>query len=195
MNFNNVTFYKSVSIWSEEVFFVERKEIIFVGRSNVGKSSILNALFNKKDFVKTSSKPGKTKLANIFLVNNKYHFTDLPGYWFAKLWKEMQEQLDWLISWYIEEKKDNIKKAVILVDSKIWPLQTDIDMYKYLLEFWIPVVIVLSKIDRISNSERKRVINLLKESFFWQDIFAISSSKKTWILEFKKYLENTLLSN
>jgi len=105
MNLSNVEFYKSVWLWAKEVFFDDRKEIIFVWRSNVWKSSILNALFNKKDLVKTSAKPWKTKLANIFLVENKYYFTDLPGYWFAKLWKELKEELDWLISWYIEERK------------------------------------------------------------------------------------------
>ena len=72
MKLNDVKFYKSVWLWSKEVFIDEKSEVVFVGRSNVGKSSIMNALFEKKDLVKTSSKPGKTKLANLFLVENKF---------------------------------------------------------------------------------------------------------------------------
>lgn len=78
MKFIEVQFSKSVAIHAEKVFLDTRKEIVFVGRSNVGKSSLLNALFQKKDLVKTSSLPGKTKFANIFLVNKKYNFTDMP---------------------------------------------------------------------------------------------------------------------
>ena len=85
MNLSDVKFYKSVWLRNEEVYFDDKKEIVFVWRSNMWKSSLMNALFQKKDLVKTSSKPGKTRLANIFLVENKYIFTDLPGYWFATL--------------------------------------------------------------------------------------------------------------
>jgi len=79
----------------------------------------MNALFQKKDLVKTSARPGKTKTANIFKVANKYYFTDLPGYGFAKLGKEFKEALDGLISWYTEERKDQIKQVIMLIDSKL----------------------------------------------------------------------------
>jgi GTP-binding protein len=78
MKLKEVKFVKSVDINSKEVFFDEKHEIIFLGRSNVGKSSLMNAIFEKKDLVKTSSMPGKTRTANLFLLNNKYYFTDLP---------------------------------------------------------------------------------------------------------------------
>lgn len=194
MNFSDVKFYRSVWLWSKEMFFDERKEIIFVGRSNVWKSSIMNAIFNKKDLVKTSSRPGKTTLVNLFLIENKYYLTDLPGYWFAKLWKENKEELDWLISWYIEERKDNIKRVIILVDSKLWAQQTDIDMYKYLLELEIPVSIVISKIDKLWNNQIQKSINHAKNNFFGQEIFAVSSLKKTWLTELEKQIKSDLLS-
>ena len=194
MNLSNVKFCKSVWLWSKNVFFDEKKEIIFVWRSNVWKSSIMNALFQKKSLVKTSSRPWKTTLVNIFEVENKYYFTDLPWYWFAKLWKEHKEELDWLISWYIEERRENIKKVVILVDSKLWPQKTDLEMYKFLLEFEMNVVIVLSKIDKLSKSEISKSLKFTKEKFFWQDIFVISALKKTWLKEFEKYLKQILLS-
>ena len=84
MKFSDVKFYKSVWLWTKEVYFDLKSEVIFVGRSNMWKSSLMNAIFEKKDLVKTSSTPGKTRLANLFIVANKYYLTDLPGYGFAK---------------------------------------------------------------------------------------------------------------
>jgi len=194
VKFSDVHFDKSVWLWSKEVFFDEKKEIIFVWRSNVGKWSIMNALFEKKDLVKTSARPGKTKLANIFRVANKYYFTDLPWYGFAKVSKEMKEALDGLISWYVEERKENIKKGVMLIDSRLWPQEVDIHMYKFFLELGIEVVVVLSKIDKLSRSELDKSIAATKQHFFWQDILAVSSLKWTNINELKKYLRAILLS-
>ncbi len=192
MNFKNVNFFKSVSINTKEVYFDDKKEIVFIWRSNMGKSSLMNTIFEKKDLVKTSSKPWKTRLANIFLVENKYYFTDLPWYWFAKLGKDLKEDLDALISWYLEERKDNIKKVVILIDSKLWPQQSDFEMFEYLLELELPLTIVLSKVDKLSKNEINKSIVFAKESFFWQEIIACSSKKKTWIDELIKSIKKVL---
>jgi len=192
MKIKDSKFLKSVFIDDNDVVFDNRWEIVFVWRSNVGKSSIMNALMHKKDLVKTSSKPGKTKTANIFMVNNKYYFTDLPGYGFAKLGKEVLEKLDALISWYLEARIENIKKVVMLIDTKIWPQQADIDMYKFILDLGIPVAIVLSKVDRLSKNEIHKSKTLVSEVFFWQDIFPVSSTKNIWIRELEKYLGDVL---
>jgi len=183
MKLKEVRFFKSVAINAEKVFLDNKNEIIFIGRSNVGKSSLMNALFNKKDLVKTSSRPWKTKLANIFLVNKKYNFTDMPWYGFAKLWKEIKDHLDALNSWYMEERLDFIKIAVIVIDSKIWPQQSDIDMYEYLLELWVPMFIVSSKIDRLNKQEINKSLNHTAKILVWQPIFAVSSKKNQWIKE------------
>jgi len=177
MKLKSVEFSKSVAINAEKIFLDNKKEIIFIWRSNVGKSSLMNALFNRKDLVKTSSRPGKTKHANIFIVNGKYNFTDLPWYWFAKLWKEIKEHLDALNSWYMDERLDYLKKAVIVIDTKIWPQQADIDMYEYLLELGVPMFIVLSKIDRLNNSDIQKSLNHTKSILVWQPIFPVSSKK------------------
>lgn len=192
MNLSDVKFYKSVWLRNEEVYFDDKKEIVFVWRSNMWKSSLMNALFQKKDLVKTSSKPWKTRLANIFLVENKYIFTDLPGYGFAKLWKELREELDWLISWYLEERKNSIKKVVMLIDSRLWPQDSDFEMYQYILDLELPVLIVLSKSDRLSKSELKKSENYAKQKFFWQEILPISSKTKLGISELEKILKNCL---
>ncbi len=193
MKLSDVVFHKSVWLWSKEVFIDEKREVLFVWRSNVGKSSIMNSLFGKKDLVKTSAKPGKTRLANLFKVANKYYLTDLPGYWFAKLWKNLKEELDGLISWYLEEKAEYIKKVVILIDSKLWAQQVDIDMYKYILELELPVTIVLSKIDKLSNSEAGKSLTHAKNQFFWQEIIKVSSTKKIGIKELEKSIKACLL--
>ena len=192
MKLSDVKFYKSVSLWSNEILLDEKSEVVFVGRSNVGKSSIMNALFEKKDLVKTSSRPGKTLLANQFIVANKYYLTDLPGYWFAKLGKNLKEQLDGLISWYLEEKWPYIKKVVMLIDSKLGAQQVDIDMYKYILDLELPVTIVLSKIDKLGKSETAKSIAHAKKEFFWQEIIAVSSLKKDWIKELEKSIKTCL---
>ena len=193
MKLSDVKFHKSVGLWSKEVFIDEIGEVIFVWRSNVGKSSIMNALFEKKDLVKTSSRPGKTLLANQFKVENKYYLTDLPGYGFAKLGKNLKEQLDGLISWYLEEKAEYIKKVVILIDSKLWAQEVDIEMYKYILDLGLPVTIVLSKTDKLSKSEVWKSLAFAKNQFFGQEIIPVSSLKKVWIRELEKSIKAALL--
>ncbi len=183
LRFEDVRFHKSVSIHNTEVFFEEHAEIVFVWRSNVGKSTLMNALFWKKDLVKTSAKPGKTRLANQFLVDKKYFFTDLPGYGFAKMWKNLKADLDALISWYIEERKRYIRSVVILIDSRLGAQESDIDMYKYLSELWIPLTIVLSKTDKISKNDVFKAKNHSEKLFFWQQIYAVSATKKEWMKE------------
>ncbi len=195
MKLSQVKFHKSVWLWSKEVHLDEKWEVIFVWRSNVGKSSIMNALFEKKDLVKTSSRPGKTLLANMFLVENKYYLTDLPGYGFAKLGKNLKDKLDGLISWYMEEKAEYIKKVVILIDTKLWAQEVDIEMYKYILDLWLPVTIVLSKIDKLSKSEVSKSLAHAKNQFFGQEIIPVSSLKKIWIKELDKSIKAALLEN
>lgn len=188
MKITDARFIKSVSINDAKVFFEERKEIVFVGRSNVGKSSLMNALMHKKDLVKTSSKPGKTRTANLFLVNEKFHFTDLPGYGFAKLGQELREDLDALISWYLEEKRHTIKQVILICDAKIGPQQTDIDMYNYISELELPVTVLLSKIDRLWKNDVNKSKAHTEKTFFWARVVPISSTKLQWIDELRKII-------
>lgn len=184
----DVVFHKSTDILDDKVYFDDKKEIVFIGRSNVGKSSLMNSLFNKKEMVHTSSKPGKTRRANIFLVNNKYFFTDLPGYGFAKQGPDQMEKLDGLISWYLEERRNYIKQVVLIVDSKIGPQKSDIDMMTYLEEMGIPKVIVISKVDRLSNNDIKNSIHHTEEIFFGQKVIPISTVNNIGIRELLVYL-------
>ena len=192
MKIKDIKFIKSVFIDDDKILMNEHKEIVFIGRSNVGKSSIMNALFNKKDLVKTSSKPWKTRTANLFLMNNKYYFTDLPGYGFAKLGKDFLEKLDALISWYLEARRDYIKKVCILIDSRIWIQQKDKDMFLYVQELWIPINIVLSKTDKLWKSEIAKAKSHIERELFGQNVMAVSSLKKVWVSELFNDLADSL---
>ncbi len=183
LRFEKINFHKSVSINNKDIFFEEYPEIIFVGRSNVGKSTLMNTLFGKKDLVKTSGKPWKTRLANQFLVDKKYFFTDLPGYGFAKMWKNLKADLDALISWYIEERKMYLKSVVILIDSRHWAQESDVDMFKYLDELWIPLTIVLSKTDKLSKNDIYKSKMHAEKLFFGQQVFPVSATKKDGMKE------------
>lgn len=194
MKIQDASFVKTVSINDKDVYFDSRKEVLFVGRSNVGKSSLMNALMHKKDLVKTSSKPGKTRNANIFLVNKKYYFTDLPGYWFAKLGQDLREDLDALISWYLEERREHIKKAVLVIDTKIGPQQTDIDMLKFLTEMKLSPLIVMAKTDRLGLNEVNKSIAHTQQMFFWQQVTPVSATKGDGIDDLRKILGESLKS-
>lgn len=189
MKIKDSEFIKSISINDQKIFFESKNELVFVGRSNVGKSSLMNALMQKKDLVKTSSKPGKTRTANLFLVNGKYHFTDLPGYGFAKMGQEHREDLDSLISWYLEEKRHTIRQVVLICDAKIGPQQTDIDMYNYITnDLKLPITVVMSKIDKLSRSDSDKSKNHTEKTFFGARVMWISSTKKDGIDALRKVL-------
>ena len=147
---------------------------------------------HKKDLVKTSSKAGKTRTANMFLVNEKYYFTDLPGYGFAKLGQDLKEDLDALISWYLEEKQHSIKQVILLCDAKIGPQKSDIDMYQFISELHLPVTVVLSKIDRLGNNDINKSKFHTEKTFFGARVLPVSSTKLQWIDELRKIIWEAL---
>ncbi len=137
-------------------------EIVFAGRSNVGKSSLLNSIAGKKNLAKVSGTPGKTRLINFFLINDNFRFVDLPGYGFAHV--SMQERHRWrtLIESYFESER-RIALVVVLIDARL-PAQTlDKQMIEWLMSLQQSIQIVLTKIDKLKQSERaKQIKNLLK---------------------------------
>jgi GTP-binding protein len=136
-------------------------EIVLCGRSNVGKSSFINSLFNKKNLAKTSSTPGKTRSINYFLVNNTYFLVDLPGYGFAKASKTDKEKWERLINDYFNASK-NIFLAVHLIDSRHSPTALDITMNNYLDSVKIPTLVVLTKADKLNQAEKSKTAKQAK---------------------------------
>lgn len=130
-------------------------EIAFVGRSNVGKSSLLNSLLNRKQLAMTSGTPGKTRLINFFLINEDFRFVDLPGYGFARVSKEMKEQWGQLIETYLAQREE-LRLVLQLVDLRHVPTAEDLAMYKWLIHYNRPTVIVATKADKISRGNREK---------------------------------------
>ncbi len=189
MKIEKVELYKMLNIETKDVFFDERKEIVFLGRSNAGKSSLLNSLFNTKTLVRTSSKPGNTKTVNMFLVNNKYNLTDLPGYWFAKLGIISRDKIDALISWYTEARSMYLKRAIMIIDSKLWPQKQDTDMYLYLKNMNIPLLILNNKVDKLSKNDANKSHDHASLIFFWEKIINFSTVTKEWLKELISILD------
>ncbi len=140
-----------------------RNEVAFVGRSNVGKSSIINSLTNRKKLAKVSGTPGKTRLVNFFLINNDFYLVDLPGYGYAKVSKSEKDSWGKTIEMYLTER-EQLKRIVLLVDSRHKPTGDDILMYEWAKHFGYDVVVVATKSDKLKNSEFKKDEKIIKET-------------------------------
>lgn len=145
------------------------KEIILCGRSNVGKSSFINTLFNKTKLAKTSSTPGKTRSLNYYLVEEKFYIVDLPGYGYAKVKPQEQEYWKKMISEYINVNK-KIAYAIQIIDSRHKPTELDLLLNHYLVNAGVPFYIVFNKIDKLNQSEKAQLKKNIKEYFPEQEI-------------------------
>ncbi|MBU0559821.1 MAG: ribosome biogenesis GTP-binding protein YihA/YsxC [Bacteroidetes bacterium] len=171
-------------------------EVILCGRSNVGKSSFINSLFNKKNLAKTSSTPGKTRTLNYYLVENKFYLVDLPGFGYAKVSKKEREDWQRLIENYLQTSA-NIKLAFHLIDSRHSPTQLDILLHNFIRDLEIPNNIILSKIDKLKQSEaassKRTVVEFFPELNLGDNLFVYSSIKNTGKKEITRLLENLFI--
>ncbi|MFD1466441.1 ribosome biogenesis GTP-binding protein YihA/YsxC [Lapidilactobacillus mulanensis] len=138
-------------------------EIVLSGRSNVGKSSLINRLLSRKSLARTSSSPGKTQTLNFYQVNQILNLVDVPGYGYAKVSKTQREKFGQIIEHYLESRKE-LKGAVILVDARHEPTEDDKAMYHYVDYFDIPILVVSTKIDKISNNQRAGSLKRIRQS-------------------------------
>ena len=130
-------------------------EFAFIGRSNVGKSSLINMLTSKKELAKTSSNPGKTQTINHFIINNKWNLVDLPGYGFARVSQEKREEWQAMIRNYLT-KRQSLMNVFVLVDLRIEPQKADLEFINWLGEKGVPLSIVLTKSDKLTKNELNR---------------------------------------
>lgn len=171
-------------------------EFAFIGRSNVGKSSLINMLTARKGLAKVSGTPGKTRLLNFFLINKLWHLVDLPGYGYARVSKSERKSLGNMINGYFARRQE-LCCAFVLIDSNILPTKIDIEFVNSLGEMQVPFVIAFTKTDRLAKVQVEQNIAafLGKLSETWENLpsyFITSAEKRTGREEVLEFIEKTL---
>jgi GTP-binding protein len=169
-------------------------EYAFIGRSNVGKSSLINALVNQKNLAKISGRPGKTQLINHFIINKEWYLVDLPGFGFAKISKSKRAEFHDMISEYLMNR-NNLMCLFVLIDSRHKPQSIDQEFMQWLSEKGIPFVMVFTKIDKLGKIALAKNIGAYKVEMLksWGElpqIFITSAEKKTGTKEIATFIEN-----
>ena len=170
-------------------------EVALSGRSNVGKSSLINTLLNRKKLARTSAQPGKTQTLNFYLVNHAFYLVDVPGYGYAKVSQKKREQFGTMIQDYLETRA-NLQGLIILVDGRHEPTKNDIAMYNYALYLNIPILVVCTKIDKVKKSQQNQVLAILKQKLDLNhdnvDVVTFSSVQKLHVQEVWQWIEQNL---
>lgn len=138
-------------------------EFLLIGKSNVGKSSFINTLVNRKNIARTSSVPGKTQTLNFYLVNNEFYLVDAPGYGYAAVNKAQQKKFGLMIEEYLE-KRSELKRVFLLIDFRLKPSENDLMMYNFLKYYNIPVTVVATKTDKVGTSKKDKNLKIIKDT-------------------------------
>jgi GTP-binding protein len=146
---------------------MDMPEFAFIGRSNVGKSSLINAITNHKKLAKTSGTPGKTQLINHFIINDEWYLVDLPGYGFAKISKKMRAEWEVMISDYLYSRA-NLMNTFILVDSRIKPQKLDLELMENYGENQLPFTIVFTKTDKLNRNQLEKNLAIYRKTLLMQ---------------------------
>lgn len=173
-----------------------KPEFLLVGRSNVGKSSFINTMLNRKNLARTSAKPGKTQTLNFYLINDSFYFVDAPGYGFASVSKSLKDNFGAIMENYLETR-DNLKMVFMLVDFRHKPTDDDIMMYDYLKHYNIPVSIICTKCDKVGNNSKNKNKKIIADTFNVkeEDITLFSSHTKIGKDVVDNIIENIVLNN
>jgi GTP-binding protein len=151
-----------------------RPEIAFCGRSNIGKSSLLNVLTNSRGLARTSASPGRTQTINFFQINERLYFVDLPGYGYAKVSKTVRESWGPMVESYLQQR-DQLKLTLMLVDSRMPPTESDIAMKSWLDHHRVPNAVVLTKTDKISRNQLNQALRTGAKTLNTKEIIAFSA--------------------
>ncbi len=169
-------------------------QLVLVGKSNVGKSSFINTLLNRKQLARTSSEPGKTRQINFYNMDNKFYFVDLPGYGFSKMSKQEQEKVGNFIEQYLQTSK-NIALIIFLVDIRHAPTENDKLMYDYIFKTNLPCIVIANKADKIAITKVDEYVKSLQENLNpLRDLefLPFSSEKKIYTERVWEVIENSL---
>ena len=193
MKIKQAEFVKSAVYEKDYPMELNNMEFAFVGRSNVGKSSLINSITRRKKLAKTSKTPGRTQLINYFKVNNEFYIVDLPGYGFAKVPKEMKAEWGKTMERYVAS--DRKKLVFVLLDIRRVPSEEDMEMLVWLDHHDIPFKIIFTKMDKVSNNEKFRCLKDIRKKveFHNDDVFFHSSLNDTGKDEILNYIDSLLI--
>lgn len=164
-------------IGSDDILHDGKIQIAFIGRSNVGKSSVINSLVRRKGLVKSSRSPGKTREINFFLINNEQYFVDLPGYGYAKVSQKMREKLRRLIVWYLLDTKVEGRKIVVIIDAKVGLTDFDREILYALEQRGEEIILIANKFDKIKKSDALKRTKELQEEVGNHTLIPYSAKK------------------
>ena len=169
-------------------------EFAFAGKSNVGKSSLINALSNRRSYARTSSQPGKTQTINFYRMNDAFYFVDLPGYGYAKVPEETKAKWGWMIEKYLNTSK-MLKAVFLLIDMRHEPSGNDVQMYDWIVSCGFSPIVLLTKADKLSKNEQAKNLALIRKKLKVREstvVIPVSAEKKTGIEEVLQTIEGLL---
>jgi len=146
----------------------ENPEFLLVGRSNVGKSSFINTIINRKNYTHTRSTTGKTQTLNFYFINETFYLVDVPGYGYAKVDKPTQKKFGLMIEEYLKTRY-TLKRVFLMIDFRIKPTEDDVLMYNYLKYYKIPVTVVATKFDKVNMKTREKQIKIIEDTIHLED--------------------------
>ncbi len=187
MNIKSAKFIKGI-VGPDTVLEDGTPHVAFIGRSNVGKSSIINSLTNQKGLAKTSSFPGRTQQINVFLLNESLYLLDLPGYGFAQASKEKREEIQGLINWYLFMSPYQQKMIILIIDANIGPTNIDMEMLSNLETHEKNIIVVANKIDKIRKSDYAKQLKKIREKIGCHKVIPCSAEKRIGIGEISSEL-------
>lgn len=177
MKIKSATFIKGIT-GTDEILNNGIFQVSFLGRSNVGKSTLINSLTMKKNLVRTSSSPGKTIRMDFFLINNSFYFVDFPGYGYAKRPLEQREKLAKMILWYLMYSEIKNRLVILVIDAKVGITPYDADMLKTFYEYDINHIIVANKVDNLRMGQAERQLEDIKRKYPNSEVIPYSSKQK-----------------
>jgi len=166
----------------DEILDDGRPQVAFIGRSNAGKSSVINSITRVKDLARTSSFPGRTTELNVFMINNSFYLVDLPGYGYAKASFESWKKLNDLVYWYLFNSRFQ-PKVVLIIDASVGPTESDMGMLQSLEDKGVEIIVVANKIDKIKRSQYKKQLGMIESEMIGHKVIPFSSKVKIGIDE------------
>lgn len=183
---------KNIAVRQSQYPQDKKCEFLLVGRSNVGKSSFINTLINRKNYARTSSKPGKTQTLNFYLINDLFYLIDVPGYGYAKVDKGTTKKMGLMIEDYLKNREE-LKHVFLLIDYRHKPTEDDVLMYNFLKYYNLDITIVATKYDKVTKNNRMKQDKLIRDTLkFENDFIPFSTITKKGKDEIMAIIENKL---